>query len=282
MPTEEPAGPSAFYREDLADLAEYEFRIAQQSCVGCAEYHALWGYGRLAGINDGVAIDAALMAPVLARLAGPGARILIAGAADAGLLALAAAATRQTRPNISVADRCETPLAVCRRFAQAHALAITTLRTELAAESVQGRYDLILTHNLLLFVPPSARSSLLRNLASALSDRGRLVLANRMPLRQRRGIRPQYRNNANLWEALAARRIGLPESETAFRQRVARLAAAEGSRERALDRKSIEKHLLDAGLNIRERIEHDRRRAITTGGEVETVPTYLFVASIGD
>ena len=280
--TDTEASPSGGdYREDLADLAEYEFRAAQTLCADCAEYHGLWGYGRLAGINNGVAMDADIMAPALRRLAFRGARILIAGAADAGLLSLVAEATGDAKPDITIADRCETPLAVCRHYAQAHGLAIATLRTELADGPLEGRYDLILAHNLLLFIPAPVRSALLRNLAQALSDKGRLMLVVGMASPQQGGTaRAQYRDHAGLLEALRLRGIPLPEEESEFRRRIASLAEAWRARRAIiLDRSAIETSLSAAGLMLVETIEHSRRRTLAGEDEAAPVPTCAFIAS---
>jgi hypothetical protein len=271
--------PATDLSEDLLDLAEFEFHAAQEGCVDCKEYHALWGYGRLAGLNDGLSTDADVVAPLLAKFAPRGARILIAGAADAGLLALTAQSTRHADPQITVADRCATPLAVCRHYAQAHGLAIETIIADLTRTSPKGPFHLVIMHNLLLFIPAAQRVPLLRLTAHSLAKNGMLLLVNRMPRRQFEGITPKYRDNSKLAEVLAQRQIALPEGADKFAERIMRLAAFEESRERALDCQQIQADLKGANFGIVEQIEHLRRRAFPAREGVEIVPTYTFIAS---
>jgi len=271
--------PAADLSEDLLDLAEFEFHAAQKDCVDCDEYHALWGYGRLAGLNDGLSTDADIIAPLVTKFTSPGARILIAGAADAGLLALTAQATRQAGPKITVVDRCATPLAVCRHYAQVHGLALETIKADLTRTSPEGPFHLVIMHNLLLFIPATQRVSLLRLTAHSLANNGMLVLVNRMPRRQFDGITPKYRDNSKLAEELAQRQIVLPERADKFQERILRLAAFEELRERALDHQQIQSDLTNANFKIVDQIEHRRRRAFPAREGVEIIPTYTFIAS---
>lgn len=275
-------GQAGDFAEDLLDLAVFEFHTAQTLCAACNEYHALWGYGRLAGINTGVATDADFLKPILTRLAPPAARILIAGAADAGLLALTASATRHAGANITVADGCATPLAVCRRYGDSKGLALTTLKAWLSEDPLAGPYDLIFAHNLLLFIPEERRIGLLRNFGRALAAGGRLVLVNGTAApKLGSNERPTFRNHGGLMAALAARGIPLPESEASFGHRAEILAEAwRARRVIVVTRERIEQDLSAAGFQIEEVTSHLRRRTLPSGDQGEIVPTYAFIARL--
>src|SRR5215467_4124293 len=106
-------------REDLFQLAEHGFHTAARFCKSCYHYHALWGYERLAGIkSNGFETERDLLEPLLNSELPERGRVLIAGAADAGLLAFTAQTMHNRVGAITVADRCPTPLEVCRRYAQ--------------------------------------------------------------------------------------------------------------------------------------------------------------------
>ena len=269
--------------EDLEALAEYEFRIAQTSCVDCNEYHALFSYGRLAGVNYGLAPDAEIAATALNKVSPPNARILIAGAADAGMLAFTARATLDRTPIITVVDRCATPLAVCRHYAKTHHLRVSTLQADLNKTSIAGPYDVAFTHNVLLFVPEGRRVTFLTNLGRSLGKGGTLVLINRPrhPKRAEDGALKFGNFTAEIESGLVTRGIPLPESEVCFRRRLEAAAKSERARsDVTLTLQQIEESLTAAGFCIVERVDHHRRRTnARDGGNGEMVPTYVFTAT---
>jgi len=269
----------AQFREDLLDLADYEFRIAQNSCGECADYHALFGYGRLAGLHDAIAMDGDMLAPLLATHLGVSGKLLIACAADAGLLAMAARATVAQGPAITVADRCATPLAVCRRFAETENLSLRTIQSDFFSTALGETYDVALAHNVLLFVPETLQVEFLRNIGRSLAGSGILILVSRGALPQQPGNVPSlYRTHSKMLAGLAARGIALPEDESLLRQRLARL----DERRRKmlapmqLNGERIEATLAAAGFDIIARSGHERRRH---DGGSQIVPTFFFAAT---
>ena len=103
------------FSEDLHQLAGEAWEVAGRLCGTCRNLHVLWPYQRLAGSPGR---DVAVVEPVLRRLlSASGRKVLIAGCADSGLLALVAR-TANPATAITVVDRCETPLELCRRFAR--------------------------------------------------------------------------------------------------------------------------------------------------------------------
>src|SRR6185295_19901887 len=152
-------------RENLADLAPYQFRVARNLCQACDDYHSLWGYERLAGLKaNSFETERDLLQPLLNANLPPKGTLLIAGAADAGLLSLILQSTRDYAPRITVADRCATPLAVCSRYADAHAKTITTAHVDLIVSPLPSKHDLAFAHNVLMLQPPDRHVVFLGNI----------------------------------------------------------------------------------------------------------------------
>src|SRR3974390_890378 len=109
--------------EDLPRLAPEAFELANRLCGSCQRYHSLWIYQRIARASGGTAA-APLLRSVLSRLlSAPDKKTLIAGSADTGLLALVIRAAHP-ESHIVVADHCDAPLELCRRFAKRAALTV--------------------------------------------------------------------------------------------------------------------------------------------------------------
>lgn len=267
------------FDEDLLASAQYEFRLSREHCGACADYHAVYSYGRLAGLKGGIGKDEAILAPLLAGRSGAGTRLLIAGSADAGLLAFTARATMAQNPAITVADRCETPLAVCRRFAQSKNIRLRTDRIDFNRAAVSEPHDLAFAHNVLVFVPESLQIKFLRNIGRSLTDGGTLILVSRGPVPQPTAeASPVYRTQTKMIEGLKARGVPLPESEHLFRARSDRLEAGMGRMVSGMElgRERMEAKLLAAGFDIALCFRHEGRRH-DDGSQI--VPTFVFVAS---
>jgi hypothetical protein len=125
--------PMAGLFGDPLRLAGYQFRLAQDLCAECRDYHALWPYRRLSGMVFGVETGASIVEALFRDVTPPNGRVLIVGSADAGPTDLVVRATKGLAPSIDVVDRCATPLAVCRRYAEMHGLSISTRRLDCAA-----------------------------------------------------------------------------------------------------------------------------------------------------
>jgi 2-polyprenyl-3-methyl-5-hydroxy-6-metoxy-1,4-benzoquinol methylase len=272
----EPAG-SYELREDLVDLASYAFRLAQENCTQCREYHSIWGYERLAEVKGNTfESERDILGPLIRdRLAQEG-RVLIAGAADAGLLAFVMQEARSRAPRITVADVCATPLAVCRRHAQSHGLQIATVQQDLTKDPLATRHDLVFAHNILLHLPPHLWSAFLRNIRLCLDRNGALILVHSMrPQDPAPALPVSTGYAARALAALAARKIELPENEALFRRRLesrVRVYSAAGLAH-------LEACLTEAGFAVARRIDHDRRKVNSglEGGEVKPVLTHIFI-----
>lgn len=203
-------------------LAEYQFRHALDHCGDCRDYHAVWAYRRLSRTVSGIEPTASLVGRLLREVVPPGGTILIAGAADAGLLALAANATQGLAPTIHVADRCPTPLAVCRRYAETRGLSIVTHELDFNRATPPARYDAVMADCVLQFVPRESHTDVLRRLRETMAPRSVLVLAERL-----RSIDSPDRDRDRAAAALAEDGVPLPEDRSSFEQRLNRMLEAQ-------------------------------------------------------
>src|SRR5690606_40335193 len=115
----EPAAPARV--QLLAHCAALARELAPRLCgdgtESCAWYHGFWPYMRLLDYGSSPELHKGFYLEGLAPLAAGGEpRILISGAADFAMLEVAreAFAGGRARPEFTVIDRCETPLALCR------------------------------------------------------------------------------------------------------------------------------------------------------------------------
>jgi SAM-dependent methyltransferase len=272
---------SSDFIEDLTTLAPYGFEVAQESCVDCREYHSLWGFERLSGVkNNGFKTEGDLLNPLLRALPHKG-KVLIAGAADAGLLAFVVQSIHDLQPRITVADRCGTPLAVCKRYADQCGLSIDTELVDLNKTALAAQYDLIFAHNVLLVQTPELHGVFLSNVGKSLSAGGRFVLVNRVrPERTGDSRLPPSNYATRVLDALMDKRTVLPDNESAFRSRLEALAERRIKWwQEPIDLDHVERALAVAHLHIIRRIDHERRRIISESEATRSIPitTHIFV-----
>jgi hypothetical protein len=204
-----------------AELAEYQFRFAMERCTDCRDYHAVWPYRRLSLTVAGIESTADIVGKLLRDVLPPDGRILIMGVADAGMLALTADATKALKPRIDVVDRCSTPLAVCRRYAESQSLPIDTVQLDLAHRLPSARYDVVLADCVLHFVPREEHVGFLSRLRGAMTRRSALILVERFRMSKAEGAGSGGKDRAEgIVAALAANRIPLPEDEASFVLRI--------------------------------------------------------------
>jgi 2-polyprenyl-3-methyl-5-hydroxy-6-metoxy-1,4-benzoquinol methylase len=240
--------------EDLSQVAAEAFEVAQRLCGSCRNYHSLWTYQRIAGASGG-GVAAPVVQAVLGRLlSAPGRKILIAGCADTGLLAVVSRAAHP-HSHIVVLDQCETPLELCRRFARRAALAVETLRLNLEELPAESTFDVVLAHSLLQHIAADRRIEVLSRLRRSLRPGGRLVLVSRTSDRIGGKLLPEYREGyaRHLLEQLEAMKIPLPEPHDAFRRRIETYAEEHRAREGAhASREELEQLIEAAGFAIQD------------------------------
>jgi SAM-dependent methyltransferase len=210
------------FAEDIPKLAAEASVLAPRLCDTCRNYHFLWPYLRLAGAPGGAEDDKLFLKSVVADAMASGRqKILIAGAADTGLLALVAQAAVGHKSDIAVLDGCETPLELCRRFAARWSFPIEVLHVDLRDFSAQSSFDIVFAHMTLTFIPPDNRLDVVSRIRRSLQPNGRLILRFRTREHTDSGNLLQYRERVprHLIERLEKMNIPLPESREAFRSR---------------------------------------------------------------
>jgi SAM-dependent methyltransferase len=244
------------YTERLSDIAAQAYELATQLCGSCRDLHALWPYIRLSRSSTGVELEGSRLIQVLREQIADGRRnVLIAGAADAGLLALVARAAADQAihlTNIVVLDICETPLELCRRFAAEWSLAITTLRQDLIELDIQQQFDLVLVHGTLHFMTPLGRATALSAIQRAMRRGGRLVLLfNTSELHAELGDNVHVGYASAVVSELKRQHVVLPDGEAALHERLAAHSRRRQLREGAFTRPSDVTLLLEsAGLKV--------------------------------
>lgn len=165
------------YTESLAEVAAEAYAQSSHLCGSCADLHALWPYIRLSRTSTGSESEGSDLEVALRDLIGNGRRrVLVAGSADSGLLALVARAGAPHPEEVVVLDICETPLELCRQFANKWSIQIATRRQDLRQLDDQSKYDVVLVHGTLHFIARDGRLEALARIRRALRPQGRLLL----------------------------------------------------------------------------------------------------------
>ncbi len=171
-------------QEPLAESADLAVDLAARLCPDdCRAYHGMWQYFRLVGLIGTVGGDGRFLLDTFERLAVDGIdRVLIAGSADYGLLAHLLSAYRLAGrvPDVTVLDRCETPLALNRWYAEREGLGIRTVRADIHEYAADIPFDLVCTHSFLAVLEPARRPSAVRAWHAALRPGGWLVTTARV------------------------------------------------------------------------------------------------------
>jgi SAM-dependent methyltransferase len=256
---------SSNFDEDLPQLAAESFVLSKGRCRSCGRMHALWPYLRLARASTGAEAASSRLQSVLSALIAKGRRnVLIAGAADTGLLAQVARAGGDADPQITVLDRCGTPLELCRRQAQHWSIRIRTALVDLRHFDPGQRrpespaFDVVLVHGTLHFIAAEHRADVLKRLRRALAPGGRLVLLFNTSRRIAGPLTSQGRDGYADWviDELARIAVPLPEPPDAFRARLRRHATRREDREGAFAApEDVDALLGEAGFEVCERFE---------------------------
>jgi ubiquinone/menaquinone biosynthesis C-methylase UbiE len=215
-------------------LAKDAYALAMQRCRGCHNFHALWPYLRIGRISSGVEGGRAALAAAIHESCTRGSReILITGAADTGILCLAAQASKDSAASFVVIDVCDTPLELCRRFAKQWNLRVETKVADVTELTFQNRFDIVIAHSLLHYLRSEKRVKMFSRIAAALKPDGKFLQVFNTGHKIRGATVSEYRDRYPDWvlEQLEARNIDLPEVRSAFRARLAAYAEEREQRE---------------------------------------------------
>ena len=163
----------------------FALEYCKQTAKGdCTWYHGVWQYFRALGVTKTAGGSTAYFDEVLRSLAAQGGtrRVLISGAADdaMSLLVLATFRAVDAPLDLTVVDRCETPLALVRWSAQRLGAGVTTHRSDVLAFDSTAAFDVVLTNSFLGAFDPASRPQLFARWASLLRPGGKILFTNRL------------------------------------------------------------------------------------------------------
>ncbi len=149
----------------------------------CAWYHGFWPILRALNLVTTPNSHREFLTEAFASAAHSGARrVLISGAVDDGMLkqVLDGFAAANVTPQVTVLDRCPTPLFLSRAYAASESVAITTIAQDILEFAPKHKFDLITTHSFLGHFSIAQRGELVRRWRSALQPSGIVVTVNRI------------------------------------------------------------------------------------------------------
>jgi SAM-dependent methyltransferase len=253
------------FTEDIPSLAAEAYELSSRLCGSCRDMHALWPYIRLARASTGIEDRQSVLDAQLNRLLAGGARnVLIAGAADTGLLALVARVGAHLGAHITVLDICDTPLAMCRRFAKNSALQIGTMREDLMNFEMKPQFDIVLVHGTLAFLPADHRTDVLSRIRRSIRPGGVLVLLFNSSPPIAANLLQQSRCGYANWvvDELERLNIPLPDARETLRARLHAHAQRREAREGAFaDPGDVDMLLKHAGFVVIDRLQIDVKLA---------------------
>jgi hypothetical protein len=216
------AGPDglAAMQDVLAESLPLARRWAAEDCWrdpagggSCAWYHGSWQTLRLLGVVSTLTHQAeyyiAALRPLIAS--GDFKRVFLSGSADYGLLSVIFDAFEQqgVRPEVTVVDRCSTPLRLCEWYAGRYGYAIETHQSDLGDFRAERPYDLVCVHSLLSCIPSERHADIVKTWRSLLRPGGIVMMAN------------------TIYPGISQARSSFSEEQvTAYKQRVFDAAAA--------------------------------------------------------
>lgn len=145
----------------------------------CSWYHGTYQYFRLLSVVATPERNAEFLFDALETLARDGGypRVLLSGTVDYCMLAFILKAYQNTGaiPQVTVVDRCETPLYLCRWYAEQMSTEIETCVSDIFDFAPAQPFDLICCHSFLPMVPQSLRMDLMKAWYRALRPGGKVV-----------------------------------------------------------------------------------------------------------
>ena len=182
------------FHEPLELSAPLARRLAPQLCQrdpatgsDCSWNHGFWQYLRLMGLNTTPEHQADFFRRAFDAVSsgdgsGHAPRVLVSGAADYSMLAhvLAAFHVRGLKPDVTVIDRCDTPLFLNRWYAERASAGIETRRCDILDYANSLPFDAVCTHSFLGLFAPDRRIELLAKWRELLRPGGLAITVMRV------------------------------------------------------------------------------------------------------
>lgn len=219
--------------ENLHAAARQSRALSARYCVAtgdgadCGWYHGSWPVLRALGvINSPGSDDDFLLRAIGSELAAGARRVLVSGAADAGMLArVTSCLTPGSAVEVTVLDRCRTPLELSRMHALEVGFEIETIRADILEFESDQSFDLICTHSFMTFFPAADRRRLVERWRALLRPGGCVITAQR--------VRPGEKEELTRFPPDEIQRLGV-EAEHRARSNGESIVDAATARELAL------------------------------------------------
>jgi SAM-dependent methyltransferase len=164
--------------------------------------------------------------------------IVVAGAADTGVLAICAHAAHRSlrearhRVRFTALDRCATPLALCADYAMRNHIELDVHAVDLISTAMTCSADVIVLHSLLCYIKPENHEPVLRKLASWLKPQGRIVFSTeiRSPNDEDTGRERRHQRMAEIKASVEAGTFTVNEPLDVFYARLETAKKKESSR----------------------------------------------------
>jgi SAM-dependent methyltransferase len=168
-----------------------------QSADSCFWYHRVWQYLRLLDIITSIRTNTPFLLGTLQRLAPSHPRVLISGSADYAMLAHLRQAYGARPLDVTMLDRCATPVAVNQWYAARYGMTMTPVCGDALAAETDRPFDLVCTHNFVGRFDPASRRRLIDRWHAVLRPGGVVVTTQR--------VRPGERGRHASYSEAAAR-----------------------------------------------------------------------------
>ena len=150
----------------------------------CSLTHSMWQYLRLMGVQASIEPRTDFYLDAIRAISGTVAapRLLISGAADYAMLDLVLTAfrSRGVVADITVADQCETPLALNRWYAERASCNIKTIRCDIMDFAADVPFDAVCADGFINWFPVPQRGALLEKWRGLLRPGGVVITATRL------------------------------------------------------------------------------------------------------
>ncbi len=150
----------------------------------CSWYHGMWQYLRLFGLASAPARHEGFFVDALGALAATGShsRVLVSGAADYGTLAqvLRAYEGASSPPDVTVLDRCGTPVVLSSWYGTFLGVSLRTAVTDVLEYAPDAPFDVICTHSFLSQFAAETRLALVAQWRNMLRPGGAVVTTTRI------------------------------------------------------------------------------------------------------
>lgn len=165
------------WNEDLPSQARRALGVGRTLCACDGHYHALWSSLRAADVANSLKREEPRLASLIAPFVRDGARVMIGGSADTGVLCAIGRIYAPQTPSLTVIDRCRAPLQLIAEFTAANGIACRTVNFNLLDLDGKEQWDLIVLHYTPDFLEPRVHERLFRSVALSLAPGGALILA---------------------------------------------------------------------------------------------------------